>query len=140
MIHCFPSATFSILMWTGSHYSLFIMTICKFKWSFYKDWQTFLLTKHKNSLRDNKLPIQHIQGDYDTNAIVNFTRGMSHAIELHVNKRVCHVGSTTIKVEMAVFWYKWVLIGNKELSLTGLTSSLKCDGKCSHKLWDFQER
>lgn len=49
---------------------------------------------------------------------------MSRAIVSHVHKRVCQVGSTIIKVEVAMFWYKQLLMGSKESSLPGLIASL----------------
>lgn len=51
------------------------------------------------------------------------TSRTSCAIESHVNKRVCQVGSTIMKVEAALFWYKRALMGNKESSLPGLSKN-----------------
>ena len=48
-------------------------------------------------------------------------------MESHVNKRVCRIESTIMKVEAAAFWYNQALMGNKESSLPGLNLS-------SHKL------
>ena len=53
---------------------------------------------------------------------MKITQDTSRAIESHVKKRVCHVGSTIMEVEVAVFRYKRALTRNNESTLYILLS------------------